>query len=83
MDTAKIDIPALYDEYESYVAHATNKNQEIDLNKLINVLHSEGDWTITGAEALVGLAQQYGSFILKHALALAIAADIEDGKLGL
>jgi hypothetical protein len=83
MRTTEIDIITLQAEYKSFVTSATDKKEGVDLNKLINVLHSDGDWTITGAEALVGLAQQYGSFILKNALALAIAADIEDGELGL
>jgi hypothetical protein len=83
MDTIKIDIPALQDEYESYVARATNKNQEIDLNKLINLLQSDGGWTSQGAETLVAVSQQYGSFMLRSALALALAANIEDGALGL
>lgn len=82
MRRTKNDIAALQGEYKFYVDRATDKNHEIDSNKLINVLHSSGDWTITGAEALVELARQYGSFMLKNALALAMAADIEDGELG-
>ena len=41
------------------------------------------DWTRNGADVLLMLAQRYGAFILRNALALARALDIEDGDLGL
>jgi hypothetical protein len=70
-------------EYRAYVAQATNKNNEIDWNKLVNLPCTDGNWTKQGADTLVEIVQNYGSFILRNALALAVAANIEDGKLGL
>ncbi|MDD5063769.1 MAG: hypothetical protein PHQ35_03280 [Phycisphaerae bacterium] len=70
-------------EYQYYVEKATGTNNEIDWNKLVDLLCVDGDWTIQGAETLVAIVQNYGSFVLKNALALAIATNIEDGELGL
>ncbi|MDD5011111.1 MAG: hypothetical protein PHQ00_03200 [Phycisphaerae bacterium] len=70
-------------EYQVYIAQATDKNNEIDWNKLVNLLCIDGDWTKQGAKTLVELVQNYGSFILKNAFVLAIATKTEDGKLGL
>ncbi len=46
-------------------------------------LHTECKWTPAGAQILLTLARQYGSFVLNNALALSIALGIEDGELGL
>ena len=73
----------LQSEYQTYVAEVTDKNNEIDWDKLIDLLCSDGEWTTQGAEALVAIVRNYGSFVLKNALALAVATNIEDGKLGL
>lgn len=83
MNTTKTDITVSQDEYESYVAQATLKNQRIDWNKLAFLLQSSGGWTPQGAEVLVTLTRQYGLFVLKNACALAVATNIEDGQLGL
>lgn len=40
------------------------------------------DWTDRGADAIVGLASDYGAFMLRNALALAIVLGREDGRLG-
>jgi hypothetical protein len=81
MKTVNIDF--IQDEYQSYIAQAADKNHEIDWEKVIGLLCKNGDWTTQGAEMLVYLVKQYGSFVLKNALALALAANIEDGELGL
>lgn len=78
-----IDTEWIQSEYQAYVAEVTDKNNEIDWDKLIDLLCSNGDWTREGAEALVAIVKNYGSFILKNALALAVATNIEDSELGL
>jgi hypothetical protein len=77
-----MNIKLTQSEYKNYVSTSTNNN-EIDWEKMIDLLCKEGEWTTQGAETLVYLAVNYGSFILKNALALAEAANIEDGKVGL
>jgi hypothetical protein len=39
-------------------------------------------WTDRGADAIVGLVRDYGAFMLRNALALAIVLGEEDGRLG-
>jgi hypothetical protein len=78
-----IGIKSIQSEYEAYVAETTDENNEIDWDKLVDLLCTRGEWTRQGAEALIELARNYGSFILKNALALAVVANIEDGELGL
>jgi len=40
------------------------------------------DWTQDGAEQVASLARNYGAFVLRNALALAISLEIEDGEFG-
>jgi hypothetical protein len=46
-------------------------------------LSATGEWTTIGAKYLVDLVADYGAFVLRNAFALAVAAGIEDGDLGL
>jgi hypothetical protein len=78
-----IDTEWIQFEYQAYVAESTDKNHKIDWNKLVGLLCVEGEWTKEGAVTLVTIVRNYGSFILKNALALAVATNIEDGELGL
>ncbi len=78
-----INIKMVLSEYKAYTAKATGKNHKINWNKLANLLCTDGEWTRQSAEILVEIVQNYGSFILKNAFALALATNIEDGKLGL
>ena len=63
----------------SMASNAGDLNEE----RLVAELTSYHDWTEQGAQQLVALAQQYGCFFLRNALALAVAIEIEDGELGL
>ena len=54
----------------------------VDTNVLVQHLSRAHDWTEEGARAIVTLANKYGTFMLRDALALAIALDKEDGDLG-
>ena len=54
----------------------------VDTERLVNQLAREHDWTDRGARAIVSLATEYGTFMLRNALALAIILDKEDGDLG-
>ena len=78
-----IDIEWIQSECQAYVAQAADGNNEIDWDKLVNLLCVNGDWTREGAETLIQLVQNYGSFVLRNAFALAVATNIEDGELGL
>ena len=86
MDRASGAIESLIDEYRSYVNRAKRrrtKSVRIHWTTLNRLLQEKGDWTPVGRQHLVALARNYGTFILRNALALAVACDIEDGELNL
>jgi len=51
--------------------------------QIVGALVVCADWTAEGARAVVMLARKYGVFVLRNALALANAMEIEDGEAGL
>lgn len=72
---------ALVSEYRNYVNRLPiSESNEL---KLHTMLVSDGDWSPRGATEVIGLAQKYGTSILRNALALAAALEIEDGTSGL
>jgi len=86
MDVADANVEALVDEYETLVAEAATGGHRMMANhqhRLTRLLVFEGDWTPRAAEHLVSLVRNYGSFVLRNALALALALEIEDGELGI
>ena len=60
-----------------------NIKGQIDTAALMDALTRRCDWTPKGASVVVMLAQQYGTFVLRNALALANALGIEDGESGM
>jgi len=56
--------------------------QLIDWTRVEAKLHNEMEWTQEGAAHVAALARDYGVFVLRNALALAISLGIEDGELG-
>ncbi len=83
MNVADAGVTDLVREYEVLVAEARTMDGAVDTSRLEGLLESDADWTSRGAEQLLSLAQQYGSFFLRNALALALALKVEDGDLGL
>jgi hypothetical protein len=70
----------LVTEYETLIAclpeHATDE-------QIVAALVNDADWTEPGAREVLHLAKNYGTSILRNALALASALHIEDGEGGL
>jgi len=60
----------------------TKRSQHLRAERLVRDLCRSHDWTDNGARAVVSLANNYGAFMLRNALALAIVLDKEDGELG-
>jgi len=56
-------------------------NGELDTDRIVSILSKNHDWTQQGAQAIICLTNQYGSFMLRNALALAIVLGKEDGSL--
>jgi hypothetical protein len=70
----------LLSEYKGIIASVGENATD---EAIIAALVRESEWTEEGAQAIVQLARQYGASILRNALALASAMQIEDGEVGL
>lgn len=70
------NVGSLVEEYRVIL-----KNTD-SLNSLEAALIREGDWNAQAATHLLKLAKLYGSFMLRNALAISVALEIEDGELG-
>jgi hypothetical protein len=75
---AQENVRSLVDEYRSLFAGAKPDSPEFFEDLLIR----EGDWTQQAASHLLQLVNNYGSFMLRNALAIALALGIEDGDFG-
>lgn len=70
-------------EYNSTVNSTSRRStRKVKLEQLTRALCNDHDWTDHGARAIVNLANDYGAFMLRNALALAVVLDKEDGDLG-
>jgi hypothetical protein len=67
-------------EYETII---TDLGAEAADEHIVRALVERGDWTEQGAREVLQLARRYGTSILRNALALAAAMQIEDGSAGL
>ncbi len=72
------DVSNLVEEYRSLFDDVESDTPD----SLEEALMDEAEWTAEAAEQLVQLAKAYGSFMLRNALAISLALDIEDGELG-
>lgn len=72
------EVDLLVDEYRTLL-----EGLDADAVELLeDALISEADWTPRAAYHLVQLANNYGSFMLRNALAISLALEVEDGDLG-
>jgi hypothetical protein len=67
-------------EYENIIADLGHNATD---DQLVTALTDRADWTGRGALEVLRLAREYGTSILRNALALAEAMRIEDGEAGL
>ena len=84
MDMPK-SVKGLVEEYSGILAPAVTISAghvEYNADKVNKLLVNEGDWSPRAAEHLLKLSSDYGSFMLRNALALSLALRIEDGDLG-
>ena len=72
------DVAGLVAECRTFLGNQDTENMDLVETKLIR----NGDWTPRAAEHLLQLARNYGSFMLRNALAISLALEIEDGDLG-
>jgi hypothetical protein len=78
-----LDIKSLVVEYKKMLAEMDACDGSPEAARQITLaLSQQHDWSPAGAAALVALARDYGTFMLRNALALAEALEIEDGSRG-
>lgn len=83
--TTPANVEILVCEYRALLGERLKDTSELcslDADMIRSMLVSKGDWTDSAAEHLVALVNNYGSFMLRNALALSLALGNEDGELG-
>jgi hypothetical protein len=78
-------VDSLVNEYAVLLAGRLSddpQSREVD-GVAIEELLTSADWTMSGARELMNLVNEYGAFILRNALAIAVALGKEDGTRGL
>ena len=83
----EVNLATLHGEYVTLINECTLRpnnsvDLNVDLNRLLELLVTEGTWTQPAAQLLIQLAVLEGSFILRNAAALAIALGVDDGERG-
>ena len=76
------NVTALVEEYRGLLEQAAQDHPNTLSQELENLLVRDCEWTPSAAEHLLRLANDYGVFMLRNALALSLVLGIEDGELG-
>ena len=77
-------VDALIDEYAALLSQNSLKNlrDQYDEAQIHTELSVSADWSLAGAREIVKLAEEYGTFMLRNALAIAVVLGKEDGSAG-
>ena len=77
-------VDSLIDEYETLLVERLQKNNygEYDESEILEELSVSADWNMSAAREILRLAEEYGAFMLRNALAIAIVLGKEDGSAG-
>jgi hypothetical protein len=77
-------VDSLISEYETVLGKRELKDAQdaSDESGIVKELSVSADWSITGARELLRLADIYGAFMLRNALAIAVVLGKEDGSEG-
>jgi len=80
-----IIVESLISEYSGLFGNVESEGKQKKYSKssIIRNLVKSADWTTSGAEEILSLVDNYGAFILRNALALAVVLNKEDGDLNL
>jgi hypothetical protein len=79
------EIKSLVEEYYALLEQPESKmsvRSKFTDSQIKELLVSKAAWSPRAAEHIFELANAYGSFMLRNALALSEALQIEDGELG-
>lgn len=77
-------VASLVSEYATLLRGRLSKNsqRQHDETGIIRDLVASADWSMSGARELMRLADNYGAFMLRNALAIAVVLRKEDGAQG-
>ena len=77
-------VDSLIREYETVLGNGKLKDAEggYDESGIVKELSVSADWSVSGASELLSLADKYGVFMLRNALAIALVLGKEDGSEG-
>jgi hypothetical protein len=77
-------VDSLVNEYATLLRGGMSEDPQkhFDETGLVEGLSASADWTAQGARELVRLVDDYGAFMLRNALAIAIVLRKEDGTQG-
>jgi hypothetical protein len=83
--TKQENVKLLVEEYRAILGSAVKESAgvvEYNSDKVEKLLVRHADWSPSAAEHLLSLSKEYGSFMLRNALALSIVLGVEDGNQG-
>lgn len=77
-------VDSLINEHEILLTQKTPTNAagEYDKSEILKELSVSSDWSLSGAREVLRLAEEYGAFMLRNALAIAVVLGKEDGSAG-
>lgn len=77
-------VDSLIDGYETLLVERLRKNTngEYDESEILKELSVSADWNMSAAREILKLAEEYGAFMLRNALAVAVVLGKEDGSAG-
>jgi hypothetical protein len=77
-------VDLLINEYGAVLGEKSLKDSvdENDESRILEKLSVSADWSASGARELLKLADKYGAFMLRNALAIAVVLGKEDGSEG-
>ncbi len=77
-------VDSLIDDYETLLTQTLLKNSRGEYNEseILKELVVSADWSLFAAREILRLVENYGAFMLRNALAIAVVLAKEDGSEG-
>jgi histone H3/H4 len=77
-------VDSLIVDYETLLTQKLLKNSlgEYNESEILKELVVSADWSLSAAREILRLVENYGAFILRNALAIAVVLAKEDGSEG-
>jgi hypothetical protein len=77
-------VDTLIDDYETLLTQTLLKNSRGEYNEseILKELVVSADWSLSAAREILRLVENYGAFMLRNALAIAVVLGKEDGSEG-